>query len=343
MGPRVHLKAPGWWDDKSGLLPSLLSPASWAVGALMRAQWALRRPRHASLPVICIGNLSVGGAGKTPTAIAVAGLLKALGKRPAFLSRGYGGTIREPHLVDRDRDSARDVGDEPLLLARQAPTIIAADRPRGAAKAASEGASIVVMDDGFQNPTLSKDISLIVIDAEAGIGNGRVLPAGPLRAPLGFQLARSDALVVIGKGTAAEPIASWMKAHGRPVLAADLVPDEETSWLTEAPVLAFAGIGRPEKFFHTIEAEGGSLAGRIAFADHHRFSEADATRLLGEAKDKNAQLVTTEKDWVRVPAANGPLGELKSAARALPVRLRFADEGAVKGLLKPLLAKGAKA
>ena len=323
-------------------MPLLLSPASWAVGAVMRAQWSLKRPQRASLPVICIGNLTAGGAGKTPTAIAVAGLLEALGERPAFLSRGYGGTIRGPHLVDGKRDSAHDVGDEPLLLARQALTIIAADRPRGAANAAEEGASVVVMDDGFQNPTLAKDISLIVIDAEAGIGNGRVLPAGPLRAPLGFQLARSDALIVIGKGTAADPIAAWMKTQGRPVLAADLVPDEETSWLTKTSVLAFAGIGRPEKFFHTIEAEGGSLAGRIAFADHHRFTEADADRLLSEAGAKKAQLVTTEKDWVRLPAANGPLAELKSSARPLPVRLRFADENAVKALLEPLLAKGAK-
>jgi len=343
MGPRVHLKAPGWWDEESGALPLLLSPVSWAVGALMRAQWSLRKPQRAGLPVICIGNLSAGGAGKTPTAIAVAGLLKALDERPAFLSRGYGGTIRGPHLVEPDRDDAHDVGDEPLLLARHAPTVIAADRPRGAARAKAEGASIVVMDDGFQNPTLAKDISLIVIDAEVGIGNGLVLPSGPLRAPLGFQLARSDALIVIGNGKAADPIASWMKAQGRPVLAAGLVPDQETSWLSKAPVLAFAGIGRPEKFFKTLEAEGGELVGQVAFADHHRFTEADAERLLSEAKAKNAQLVTTEKDWVRLPADRGPLGDLKSAALPLPVRLRFAGESAVKTLLKPILVRSAKA
>jgi len=343
MGPRVHLKAPGWWDDKSGAIPLLLSPVSWAVGAIMRAQWSLRQSQRAGVPVICIGNLSVGGAGKTPTAIAVADLLKGLGEQPGFLSRGYGGTIREPHMVDPDHDSARDVGDEPLLLARHAPTVIAADRPKGAAKAAQEGAGVIVMDDGFQNPSLAKDISLIVIDAEAGIGNGRVLPSGPLRAPLGFQLARCDALIVIGNGTAAEPIASWMRVQKRPVLAADLVPDEDTSWLTKAPVLAFAGIGRPEKFFKTIEAEGGKLLGRAAFADHHRFAEADAKRLLGEAKANKAQLVTTEKDWVRIPDTSGPLGELKSAARPLPVRLRFADESAVNALLKSLLANSANA
>jgi len=342
MGPRVHLKAPGWWEEKSGVIPLLLSPVSWAIGAIMRAQWSLRQPRRAGVPVICIGNLSVGGAGKTPTAIAVADLLKALGEQPGFLSRGYGGTNREPHLVDPDRDDAREVGDEPLLLARHAPTVIAADRPKGAAKAAQEGASAIVMDDGFQNPSLAKDLSLIVIDAEAGIGNGRVLPSGPLRAPLGFQLARCDGLIVIGNGTAAEPIASWMQAHKRPVLAADLLPDQDTAWLTKAPVLAFAGIGRPEKFFKTLEAEGGRLVDRVAFADHHRFTETDASRLLSEAKSQNAQLVTTEKDWVRLPANGGPLGELKSAARPLPVRLRFADEGAAKALLEPRLGKGAK-
>ena len=339
----MHLKAPGWWDEKSGVVPLLLSPVSWVVGAVMRAQWSLRTPQRAGVPVICVGNLTAGGAGKTPTAIVVADLLKELGERPGFLSRGYGSTNREPRLVDPASDDAREVGDEPLLLARHAPTVVAADRPKGAAMAVKEGAGVIVMDDGFQNPSLAKDLSLIVIDAEAGIGNGLVMPSGPLRAPLGFQLARCDALIVIGDGNAAEPVTSWLKAHKRPVLAARLVPDEETTWLTEAPVSAFAGIGRPEKFFKTLEAQGGKLVGRVAFADHHRFTETDANRLLSEAKSQNAQLVTTEKDWVRLPANGGPLGALKSAARPLPVRLRFADEGAVKALLEAILRRGAKA
>ena len=340
---RVHLKAPGWWDQKTGVIPFLLAPVGYLIGGIMAAQWKFRRPLHASLPVICIGNLNAGGAGKTPTAIAVAALLEELGAQPAFLSRGYGGTMRGPHLVDKMRDSAREVGDEPMLLARHAAAVIAADRPEGAALAAAQGVNVVVMDDGFQNPSLFKDLSLIVIDAQAGIGNGMVLPAGPLRAPLGFQLARADALIVVGDGEAANDIAEWMDAHGRPVFRAKLVPDEKTDWIAHASLIACAGIGRPEKFFDTVEALGCNLIATVPFADHHRYSETDAERLLASAKRTKAQLVTTEKDLVRIPDTEGPLGELKAAARALPVRLRFADSAKVQALLKPLLTRRAKA
>ncbi len=200
----MRLEAPFWWYRRTGALASALAPLGRLYGRLAEARAARVEPYRSRLPVICIGNFTAGGGGKTPTAIAVASLLAELGARPAFLTRGYGGSSAGPILVKKGQ-SAEEVGDEPLLLAEAAPTVVSADRPAGAAAIEATEADIIVMDDGFQNPSLAKDLSLVVVDAAAGIGNGLIIPAGPLRAPLEAQLARADALVVIGEGGKAAP------------------------------------------------------------------------------------------------------------------------------------------
>jgi tetraacyldisaccharide 4'-kinase len=308
-------------------------------GRIAEKRFAEAEPYRSRLPVICIGNFTAGGGGKTPTAIAVAALLAELGARPAFLTRGYGGTSEGPVLVAKDQ-SAEEVGDEPLLLAEAAPTMVAADRKAGAAALEATEADIVVMDDGFQNPSLAKDLSLVVVDATAGIGNGLIMPAGPLRAPLDQQIARSNALIVIGDGSKAAPLVAAFQAQGKPVLKARMVPRQDRRWLGVLPVIGFAGIARPEKFFATLRNNGARLIDTRAFPDHHRYRERDARRLLREAKDYNAMLVTTEKDWVRLPDdPDSAAGELKHRSRPFPIAVEFDDAVAVKKLLSEAIGK----
>lgn len=328
----MSLEAPAWWYRKPGIQALLLSPVSLAWGAASRLRWMFTRPYRADIPVICVGNPTSGGAGKTPVAMAVARMLQQAGERPVFLTRGYGGSITGPHLVDRQEDSAADTGDEPLLLARVAPTIVSASKREGARLAAQSKASVIVMDDGFQNPSLEKDLSLLVVDKSLGIGNGRVIPAGPLRANIRFQLSKAHALVPVGSGHAADRVIEHAQRLGLPVLDADLVPRDDTDWLKDKPVLAFSGIGYPEKFFSMLEALGASIVERAPFPDHHAYTYADADRLLELAMRQGAQLVTTEKDMARLDGA-GSIERLRKAARILPVRIRFKDQGKVKRLI----------
>ena len=330
-------EAPSWWQDDAGLWPRLLAPLGHLYGAGVAARFALTRPARAGVPVICIGNPTVGGAGKTPTAIATAEILASLGKRPFFLSRGYGGRTRGPHTVDPGTDTAAKVGDEPLLLARTAPTVIATKRALGACQAVSNGADAIVMDDGFQNPGLAKDLSILVVDGETGIGNGRVLPAGPLRAPLAFQLERADALVVVGEGSAADPLVEAMGRRGKPTFRAKLTPAGDVAWANGTACVAFAGIGRPDKFFATLAALGARIAEQHGFPDHHTYSEADAEALLRAAEAKAAPLVTTEKDWLRIDESTEALRHLKAQARTLPVALRIERQDDYAKLLRSVL------
>jgi tetraacyldisaccharide 4'-kinase len=308
-----------WWRD-SGPASALLAPASWCYGKIAARRMA-RRGTRAGVPVICVGNFTLGGTGKTPTAIALAGLLQNAGERVVFLSRGYGGRERGPHLVDAQADKSVDVGDEPLLLARTAPTVIARDRPAGAALAKAQGATVIVMDDGLQNGSLAKDFTLAVIDARRGIGNGCVFPGGPLRAPLDAQLKRTDALLVIGDGDNAVPDA----AKHLPVFRARLVPDAAAIGALKArKVLAFAGIGDPEKFFATVKAAGIAVAQEVAFPDHHRLTPEEAANLMMRADGKGLALLTTEKDRARM---NGDalLESLATRLHVLPVTLEIAE------------------
>jgi tetraacyldisaccharide 4'-kinase len=258
------------------------------------------------IPVLCVGNYHVGGAGKTPATLALVQLLREMAETPVVLSRGYGGALRGPVSVDPKRHSAADVGDEPLMMARAVPVVVARDRVEGAAVARSRNASVILMDDGFQNPAIVKDASLIVIDGNRGLGNGRVFPAGPLRAPMLPQLAHTDALIIVGAGTAADRVADAIAAQGAPVLRARLVPDDAAvAALHGKRVLAFAGIGDPARFFATLRSSGIDVAVERAFADHHPFSPGEIEALVAEAGREGLTAVTTEKDFVRLGAAPG--------------------------------------
>ena len=321
------MREPAFWRRPGALMGRLLAPVAAIYGAI--AAWRMARPGQAAgVPVLCIGNLTVGGAGKTPTAMAVAQLLHEAGKRPFVLSRGYGGRLPGPVRVDAQAHDAAEVGDEPLLLARVAPTIVARDRVAGAQAARAAGANIIVMDDGFQNPSLKKDVSLLVVDGRGGIGNGQVFPAGPLRAPLAAQLSRTTALLVIGEPSGAAAVLA--AAGALPVFHGRLEPDAPAvAALRPHQVLAFAGIGDPEKFFATLAGAGIEVRARQAFPDHHRYRAAEAADLIARAERDGLVLVTTEKDLARLQGEAG-LGPLAARARALPVRLEVTEAEAFR-------------
>ncbi len=294
------MREPGFWHGPASLNSHLLKPLAALYGAIA-AKRLRRKGLNAGIPVLCVGNYHVGGAGKTPTVLALAKLLCELGETPIVLSRGYGGELRGPVRVDSARHAASDVGDEPLMLAGHLPVVVSRKRADGVPLARSRGATVILMDDGFQSPAIVKDASLIVIDSERGIGNGQVFPAGPLRAPLRPQLARTDALIVVGNGSAARQVAAEIAAQGKPVLSAHLKPDEvQVAQLRGKRVLAFAGIGDPTRFFNTLRASGIEVAGQRAFADHHPYSQAEIESLIAEAGRDGLTLVTTEKDLVRL-------------------------------------------
>jgi len=320
-----------WWRD-AGVASSMLAPLAAVYGTVAGARLAQRGWR-AGVPVVCIGNPTVGGAGKTPAALAVAAMLAAAGERPVFLSRGYGGRLAGPVRVDPRRQRAPDVGDEPLLLARAAPTVVARRRVEGAKIAVAIGASVIVMDDGFQNPSLAKDFSLLVVDGARGLGNGRVIPAGPLRASVDAQLARADALVVVGTPLRAAGVTAAARARNVALFAARLQSDAGViAALGAGRVLAFAGIGDPQKFFATLAEAGVAVAATRSFPDHHRLSRAEAQALCDEADRAGLALMTTEKDLARLDGDEGA-AQLAAHARALPVTFAFEQAEAFKSLL----------
>jgi tetraacyldisaccharide 4'-kinase len=328
------MREPPFWWRAAGIEALLLAPAAAVYGAVA-ARRLKREGYRAGVPVICIGNPTLGGAGKTPTALAVARMLKAAGERPVFLSRGYGGRQRGPLLVVPDRDRAVDVGDEPLLLARVAPTIVAHDRVEGAKAAQAAGASVIVMDDGFQNASLAKDFSVLVIDGRRSLGNSKVFPAGPLRAPLDAQLARADAIVLVG---AVGEDAGAAEGRKLPVFRARLEPDRAAiAGLTGRRVLAFAGIGDPEKVFATLREAGVAVVATRSFADHHRYTPTEMLDLWRQAEAEGLMLVTTEKDQARLQGEVA-MAELAARIRALPVVLMFAQEAALEKLLVDRIA-----
>ena len=318
-----------WWRAGTG---GLLAP----LAALYGAAAALRmrtRGREAGVPVICLGNFTVGGAGKTPAALAVAQLLHAAHERPFFLSRGYGGRLAGPVRVSPALHRAADVGDEPILLARLAPTVVARNRVAGAAFARSAGASVIIMDDGFQNPSLVKDLNLVLVDGRRGVGNGRIVPAGPLRAPLERQLARAQALIVVGSPDGAARVIERAERRKVPVFHGRLEPDRAViKAIGQRKVLAFAGIADPEKFFATLNSAGIQMANRAGFPDHHRFSAAEGLDLVTQAQANNLMLLTTEKDFARL-AGEPDLQQLAAHATALPVRLVVEEQDLLRELI----------
>jgi tetraacyldisaccharide 4'-kinase len=318
-----------WWRPGGGIL---LTPFAAVYGAVTWRRMQ-SQGKSAGVPVICLGNLTVGGAGKTPAALAVAHLLLAAHERPFFLSRGYGGRLNGPVRVDPAFHHAADVGDEPLMLARLAPTIVARDRVAGAKAARLGGASIIVMDDGFQNPSLAKDLAIVLVDGTRGIGNGRIIPAGPLRAPLKIQIAHAQAIIVVGPPDGAAAVVHVARRYDAAILHGRLEPDRNSlAALGRRKVLAFAGIGNPEKFFATLAEAGIEVAARLSFSDHHRYTAAEAKALIAGAEAASLVLITTEKDHVRL-AGDPDLAALAARAVALPVRLVIDEADAFRQMV----------
>ncbi len=325
------MRAPAfWWLARASVAAKLLRPASLIYGAVA-ARRMRRRGERAALPVVCIGNFTAGGAGKTPTALALADMLDGAGESPAFLSRGYGGRIRGPLQVELHHTAA-DVGDEPILLASRAPAIVSRDRPAGARLAHEIGATVLLMDDGLQNPSLMKDCAIAVVDGATGIGNGLPLPSGPLRAPMDAQWPAVDAVLVIGDGAEGEAVAREAARRGKRVFRGELAPDATVAEAVRGKrVLAFAGIGRPGKFFATLRACGATVAMTHSFPDHHPYDAGDLAHLRREAESQGLQAVTTEKDYVRIASTDGaePWTDLIS----LPVRLRLEEAAGLRNFI----------
>ncbi len=330
------MRPPEFWKAKDDVesrdaaivLRALLTPVSWAYAAAAAHRIRATISRHAPVPVICIGNFTVGGAGKTPISRAIR---TKFGQHAHTLSRGYGGRALGPLRVTPDMDAA-EVGDEPLLHARDGATWVARDRYAGALAAAQAGAHVIIMDDGFQNPSLGKDLSIVAVDPAYGVGNGQVFPAGPLRERLPDGLARADAIVMLhntwSEDTPEQP--EWLAGFRKPVLHASLSP------IGEAPkgkLIAFAGLARPEKFFDTLEAVGAEVEDVVPFSDHHLYSDDDLRQLSQMAEERGAQLITTEKDAARLST------DWRTRVAVLPVAARFADEAALDALLAPVQSR----
>jgi tetraacyldisaccharide 4'-kinase len=321
-------------------------------GRIAVSRFRRGEPYRSRLPVVCIGNFTAGGTGKTPLSMFVARLLLARGEKPVFLTRGYGGSTAGPAWVRDADDAARRYGDEPLLLASVAPTVVARDRKAGmqCIERGEHPATVVIMDDGLQNPALTKDLSIAVVDGTRGLGNGEVIPAGPLRAPVDFQMGLVDAVVVREPQQTANSgdgiHALLRRAFPGPVLAANVIPRGDTAWLRQGPLVAFAGIANPQRFYDLVARLGGSIAARASFPDHHAFTAADAERLLTLAREHGARLVTTEKDWVRLASGSLALGELKLRATPLAIELALDERslGRLNSLIDAVVvAPGARA
>jgi len=330
-----------WWRTS----PDVRSLALWPMAVIygrISGHRMLRKPSgRAGVPVICIGNYVIGGVGKTPFSLKLARLLKGHGRVPAFLLRGYGGSTKGPVVVEPGRHTADEVGDEAFLLAGQAPTIVAADRVAGAALAETQGVDLIIMDDGFQNPALFKDLSIALVDAKVALGNGFCLPAGPLRAPLSAQIRKTDVLVVVGEGTAADEVVHQASRRGLPLLRAH-IEAKPVDGLADSPVFAYAGIGRPAKFYDSLRALGMEVAETRSFADHHVFSERDAQQLLTDAEARGLQLVTTEKDMARLENSRAEIHRwLAARSMALPVEMVLDNEARLLELVEDAVRKRA--
>lgn len=333
----MPLEEPSWWYGaaQGGSLPErLLAPVSAIYGSLVERRFKTAQPHRAKVPVICIGNFTAGGTGKTPLTRFLIDRLGAQGKTAVCLSRGYGGSLGGPVWVDGARHTAGDVGDEPLLIAQRAKVMVSRNRKLGVeAIVAASAADAIVMDDGLQNPSLAKDLSIAVVDARRGLGNGRVIPAGPLRARLLFQLGLVDCIVVMGpdpQGAEAPILSELRKRFHGPVLRGEVGASGDMSWIAGRKLIAYAGIANPHRFYRLVESFGPETVLRRSFRDHHAFTDAEAAQLLAEADALGADLITTEKDLVRLAGASGACADLAARSRTLPISVAFDERDVVR-------------
>lgn len=313
------MKTPNYWKDKN-IYSYLLSPIGWIYQWATLLNMSIKKPKNVDKTVICIGNLTAGGTGKTPVSISFAQILKELGKKPFFVSRGYGGKLHNV-VVDENKHSPQEVGDEPLLLARQAPVVVNPNRFEGAELAIKNGADIIVMDDGFQNPTLKKDLSFLVFDGEFGFGNGMCIPAGPLRESLKSGLKRAQAIIIIGEDK--HNLAK--KFNNLPVFKGQITP--QISQPEKEPIIAFAGIGRPEKFYTSLRLCGFKIYQTIDFPDHHQYTREELLSLIEKAKQNKCVLYTTSKDFVKIPS------DLRQNFKVLEISIQWEDKEKLKQFL----------
>lgn len=330
-------EAPPFWWEKPDWRAWSLMPLSALYGFVAARRMAMAPREAMPAPVLCVGNFTVGGAGKTPAAIALAAAARAAGRTPGILSRGHGGGLSAPHLVDPEHDTARHVGDEPLLLARAAPVAVTPDRAAGARLLIDRGCDFLIMDDGFQSARIHIDHALVVVDARRGLGNGHTIPAGPMRAPLGAQMRHADALLVVGEGEAASAAVRRAARAGRPVHHATMITRNPEA-VAGRRVLAFAGIGDPAKFFDTVKAAGAALAATRAFGDHHAFSDAEIRDLKEEAETSGLDLVTTAKDAARLSTGSAAGRELAPRLIVIEIELAFEPPDAPARIIADTLA-----
>ncbi len=286
------MKTPKYWQSNS-FTSKILSPLGFLYGFMTQLRLKLKSPHKVSIPVVCIGNITAGGTGKTPVSISIAKLLATEMYHPFFVSRGYGGKLQDV-IVNNKKHTAKDVGDEPLLLSKQAPVVVNANRYAAAQKAVEQGADIIIMDDGFQNPSLHKDLSFLVFDGNYGIGNGKIIPSGPLRETLENGIKRADAIIILGKDKH-----DLAKRCGLPAFFGHTEAVQTT--INNQDVVAFAGIGHPQKFYHTLKQQGFNVVKTIDFPDHHFYTREELENIINEAKKLNAQIYTTSKDFVKIP------------------------------------------
>ncbi|MBX3581604.1 MAG: tetraacyldisaccharide 4'-kinase [Rhizobiaceae bacterium] len=325
-------ESPPFWWEKTDWRARALYPLSSIYGAVARRRMANARREKLDVPVLCVGNFTVGGTGKTPVAIALAKQAKQMLLSPGFLSRGYGGTIHEPHVVDRKQDSARQVGDEPLLLSDHAPTATTPNRVAGAQLLLDRGCNFLIMDDGFQSAQIHMDYALIVVDGRYGIGNGHVLPGGPLRAPLIDQVRFSTGIVNMGDDLAGEAVVRQAARAGRPIFEAWLKPRSADKFAGRR-FFAFAGIGHPDKFFATVESAGGEVAMSRSFPDHHFYSNNELKELGDGAREAGLELITTAKDFARLRNGIAP-PELIDKLNVLEIDAVFENANATRRIIE---------
>ncbi|MGV3550794.1 tetraacyldisaccharide 4'-kinase [Rhizobium sp.] len=341
-------EAPPFWWKKGDPRAWLLAPASLIYGYFAGRRMKNAKRAEVDVPVICVGNFTVGGAGKTPTVITLARAAKARGLKPGVLSRGYGGSMDRTTVVDPDHHRAKDVGDEPLLIAREALTVISRKRLEGARMLIAEGADLIIMDDGFQSAALRFDYALMVIDGMRGIGNGFLVPAGPVRAPTTLQLAHATALLKLGDGTGADPFIRIAARSGKPVYEGMVQPVGDAEAISGKRVLAFAGIADPRKFYRTVEELGAEIVARRSFGDHQHLSDDEIDDIISTAEKKDLTIVTTAKDAVRLGGHHGRAQELAGRVTVIHVEMAFDSpttprliiDGALASFRKRRLAKG---